>query len=83
MFTDGQNIEKSYSLNYQCHKLQNITVLKTESKFCFRNKVQMLIFATSQPRDNVCGQIFSWPPGHDLWSDTPGLPGRGDGNAWN
>ena len=79
MFTDGQNIEKSYSLNYQCHKinqLQNITayftVLKTESRFCFIlcMDTEKAILSRNQPVSNFCpcqilapGQFILAKPG--------------------
>ena len=97
MFTDGQNIEKSYSLNYQCHEinlLQNITayftVLQTESKLCFIlcmdteksdfewEFAPCVEFLQLPSPCQIPGQVV-WakpdPPGHDVWSNAPGLPG--------
>ena len=98
MFTDGRNIEKSYSLNYQCHKkheLQNITAyftfLKTESKICFilGMHTKKAILSRNQPRMfNFCsfpGQFMSAKPnllGHDLLVKCPGFA-REDNDAWN
>ena len=86
MFTDGRNIEKSCSLNYQCHKinqLQNTTAYftapKTESKFCLIlcMDTEKAILSRNQPRmSNFCNvpdPVKSRPPRQFMWAK-PGPP---------